>query len=75
MMNSTTLTALVDRWHPETHTFHLPCGKTTVMLQNVAMILGLPIDGSPVSGTVTPGGWRDFVGAAIGLQPPDVPTD
>jgi hypothetical protein len=50
--------------------FHLPCGETTVTLQDVAMILGLPIDGAPVSGTVSPAGWRDSVTAAIGLQPP-----
>jgi hypothetical protein len=67
MMDSTPLMALVDRWRLETHTFHLPCGKTTVTLQDVAMNLGLPIDSSPVCGTVTPGGWRDFVGAAIDL--------
>jgi hypothetical protein len=32
LMDSAVLTALVDRWHPETHTFHLACGETTVML-------------------------------------------
>jgi hypothetical protein len=56
MMNSTVLTALVDRWRPETHMFHLSCEETTVSLQDVAMILGLPIDGMPVCGTVSPRG-------------------
>ena len=27
------LTALVDRWRPETNTFHLPCGEMTPTLQ------------------------------------------
>jgi hypothetical protein len=39
------------------------------------MILGLPIDGAPVSRTVSPAGWRDSITAAIGLRPPDVPAD
>jgi hypothetical protein len=32
MMDPVTLMTLVDRWRPETHTFHLPCWETTVML-------------------------------------------
>jgi hypothetical protein len=75
MMDSVALTTLVDRWRLETHMFHLPCGEITVMLHDVAMILGLPIDGAPVSGTVSPAGWRDSAMAAIGLRPPDVPAD
>ena len=39
------LTAFVDRWRPETHTLHLPCGEMTPMLQDVAYLLGLPIVG------------------------------
>jgi hypothetical protein len=68
MMDSAALTALVDRWHPETHMFHLLCGETTVTLQDVVMILGLPIDDTPVCG-----GWRDSVKAAIGMRPPMFP--
>jgi hypothetical protein len=45
------------------------------MLQGIAMILSLPIDGAPVSRTVSPAGWRDSVTAAIGLRPPDVHAD
>jgi hypothetical protein len=58
---------LVDRWLPETNTFHLECGETTVMLQDIAMILSLPIDDTPVCGPMPPGGWRDVVGATIGI--------
>jgi hypothetical protein len=55
--------------------FHLPCGETTVTLQDVVMILGLPIDDTPISSTVSPGRWRDSARATIGLQPPGVPAD
>ncbi|XP_012472531.2 protein MAINTENANCE OF MERISTEMS-like [Gossypium raimondii] len=44
------LSALVERWRPETHTFHFPCGECTVTLEDIALQLGLPIDGSPVTG-------------------------
>ncbi|MFQ6660927.1 hypothetical protein Gotur_029262 [Gossypium turneri] len=44
------LSALVERWRQETHTFHFSCGEYTVPLEDVAMQLGLPIDGSPVTG-------------------------
>src|SRR6185437_15270483 len=37
------LTALVDRWRPETHTFHLPWGEMTPTLQDMAYLLGLSI--------------------------------
>ncbi|MFQ6624469.1 hypothetical protein Gotur_004116 [Gossypium turneri] len=44
------ISALVERWRPETHTFHFSCGECTVTLEDVALQLGLPIDGSPVTG-------------------------
>jgi hypothetical protein len=74
LMDSTVLTALVDQWCLETHMFHLPCGKATVTLQDVATILGLPIDDTPVCGLVSSAGWRDSIGEAIDLQPPTSPS-
>ncbi|XP_016173353.1 serine/threonine-protein phosphatase 7 long form homolog [Arachis ipaensis] len=41
---------LVERWHPNTHTFHLPAGECAVTLEDVVVILGLPTDDFPVIG-------------------------
>ncbi|XP_020253751.1 serine/threonine-protein phosphatase 7 long form homolog [Asparagus officinalis] len=45
------LTALVERWRPETNTFHLRQGEATITLQDVGVILGLRVDGDAVTGT------------------------
>ncbi|XP_020961315.1 protein MAIN-LIKE 2-like [Arachis ipaensis] len=41
--------ALVERWHPNTHTFHLRVGECAVTLEDVAVIFGLPTDVLPVT--------------------------
>ena len=46
-------TTLHERWRSETHTFHFPHGETTVTLEDVAVLLGLPIDGDVVTGPTT----------------------
>lgn len=48
------ITALVERWRPETNTFHFPSGEATVTLEDVAYIYGLPIDGPIVTGRTFP---------------------
>ena len=45
------ITCLVERWRPETHTFHVPIGEMTITLQDVAIILGLHIERPTVTGT------------------------
>ena len=53
------LAALLDRWCPETHTFHLPVGEMTPTLQDVAMLLGLPCAGGTVGAEDVALSWRD----------------
>uniref|UniRef100_K3Z0T7 Aminotransferase-like plant mobile domain-containing protein n=1 Tax=Setaria italica TaxID=4555 RepID=K3Z0T7_SETIT len=42
------LTALVDRWRSETHTFHLPFGEMIITLEDISMLFGLRVDGDTV---------------------------
>ncbi|QHO24616.1 uncharacterized protein DS421_12g373750 [Arachis hypogaea] len=47
---SALVNALIERWRPETHTFHFPVGECAVTLEDVALIFGFPTNGLPVTG-------------------------
>lgn len=83
VLNKSLLTALVDRWRPETHTFHLPCGEMAPILQDVSFLLGLPLVGEAVGPRVIPHTRMDdlearFVGvereAGLGAIKPHPPS-
>ncbi|RHN53593.1 putative protein-serine/threonine phosphatase [Medicago truncatula] len=37
--------AMTDRWHEETSNFHLRVGEMTIILDDVACLLGIPMTG------------------------------
>jgi hypothetical protein len=39
------IAAFMDRWRPETHTFHFPVGEMTLSLEDAAMLGGLHVLG------------------------------
>ncbi|CAN1283472.1 Serine/threonine-protein phosphatase 7 long form homolog [Linum perenne] len=65
------VTALIERWRPETNTFHLIQGEATITLEDVEVLTGLPTRGLPVTGCPN----RQSVAAIceqwLGVVPPD----
>ena len=64
------ITALVERWWPETHSFHLPHGEMTITLQDMEVIMGVPVDGLPVMGYTKMIDWSDLCYDMLGHRPP-----
>ena len=55
---------LVERWRLETHMFHLLHGEMSITLQDVEVILGLPIDDEVLA---RPTGWGGLEHSVRGL--------
>ncbi|KAE8787692.1 mutator protein [Hordeum vulgare] len=68
-LNAAAVTALIDRWRPETHSFHPRTGEMTVTIQDVSMITALPIEGKPLCMSTDSEGWRHQMEALIGMSP------
>ena len=68
-INHCLISALVERWRPETHTFHLPHGEMSITLQDVDVIFGLPIDDEVLVGltTVVDGDWSQLYIELLGF--------
>ena len=70
-LNAPLVSALVDRWRPEIHSFHLRTGEMTVTLQDIAMIAGLPIKWNPLCVSTDSNAWHEQMHALIGMVPPE----
>jgi hypothetical protein len=55
------IAAFMDRWRPETHTFHLPVSEMTLGLEDAAMLGGLPCGGEAMRPIDIPAWQADFL--------------
>ncbi|MFQ6664789.1 hypothetical protein Gotur_031780, partial [Gossypium turneri] len=66
------ISALIKRWRPETHTFHLPCEECTITLEDVQLQLGLPVDGSALTEYVQSIDWGIVCYDLLGTIPDNI---
>ncbi|XP_027346453.1 serine/threonine-protein phosphatase 7 long form homolog [Abrus precatorius] len=64
------ITALVERWRLETHTFHMVPGEYTITFQDIAIQIGLRIDGKAVIAAVR-GNKAQIMEDLLGIRPLD----
>jgi len=62
------VTSLVERWRPETYTFHFLTSECTITLQDISLQLGLNVDGPPIVG-LTMFDWEEMCDTYLGVAP------
>ena len=53
------------------HSFHLPHGEMTITLQDMEVIMGVPVDGLPVVGFTRMDDWGNLCSDLLGNRMPN----
>ncbi|CAN1225098.1 Serine/threonine-protein phosphatase 7 long form homolog [Linum perenne] len=64
------VTTLIERWRPETNTFHLVPGEATITLEDVKVLTGLPTTGHPLIVSPDERPVSEICEEWLGVQPP-----
>lgn len=71
-LNMPLISAFVERWHPETNSFHMPFGEMTITLHDVFYILRLPVTGNPLIGDTPVSSVKCQLASLLGMSMCDV---
>ena len=63
------ITTFVERWRSETLMFHMPIRECIITLQDIEVLLGIPVDGEPVISQVHED-WINLCQMLLGVVPP-----
>ncbi|KAH1114064.1 hypothetical protein J1N35_007442 [Gossypium stocksii] len=66
------ISALLERWRPKTHTFHLPYGECIITLEDVQLQLGLPMDGYAITWSTQSTDWGVICYKLLGAIPDNI---
>ncbi|MBA0867421.1 hypothetical protein Goshw_030218 [Gossypium schwendimanii] len=66
------ISALIERWRPETHTFSIPCKECTITLEDLQLQLRLPVDGSALTESVQSVDWGAVCYDLLGVVPDNI---
>ncbi|XP_050229219.1 protein MAINTENANCE OF MERISTEMS-like [Mercurialis annua] len=66
------LSAFVERWQPDTNSFHMPFGEMTITLHDVWHILRIPVAGAMVSGQPNKAQLMAYCVQILGISPEDL---
>ena len=64
--------AFIERWQPDTNTFHMPFGEMTITLHDVWHILRIPVHGRPLHVPRSSHDLQFDVARALGIRPEDL---
>lgn len=71
-LNMPLISAFIERWHPETNSFHMPFGELTITLHDVWYLLRVPVEGKPVITSSTIPRVKTQLGWLLGMTAAEV---